>query len=132
MVKTRKGQGDGSPRLPAVGIGVLYALGATLALSVIAGSLLHVTSLPETNLPTFSVIILLLSVFWGGTAASKTTGERGLVQGLAVGMSYFLITSIFTLALFRSHFTAGAVLQKALFSLLAGALGGVVGVTRGK
>lgn len=118
----------GSPQWRSALVGLVHALLASLLLSFLVGGLLHFTALPERLLPSLSLIILLLSLFWGGCQAARVAGSRGLVLGLEVGLGYFLLSLAVILAFGGPGLTGLEALRRAAFTLLGGALGGIFGV----
>jgi len=78
------------------------------------------------------MVVILLSVFWGASNAAKSAGSSGLLHGLAVGVLFWLATSLISVLIFSTALSNTAVLKKLILSLVGGALGGVYGVSRGK
>lgn len=122
-----------SPRVPGIYFSSVYrgtavTLGVSLGLSVVAGLTYYFSHLSESTLPWLSAVILFLSVTCGSGYASRKAGSRGLYHGVAVGLMFFIL-----IWLLAALFLPGKVLllgaaAKLAISLVAGAIGGVLGV----
>ncbi|KYH30910.1 TIGR04086 family membrane protein [Neomoorella mulderi] len=113
--------------LRAVLIGLLYAMLAGLGMATLLGLLLYFTPLSEGLLPLLASIIVALAVFLGGLQAARIATARGLVQGLTVGLLFFAVT--LAMGWSGGPLALGATGQKMGLCLLAGAMGGVAGMT---
>lgn len=129
MTKTPVATGEGGQIAPIIK-GVFKAIILTVVLSLLLGVIFYFSNLPENLGPPISSAILVLSAFWGGATAARTTKSRGLFVGLTTGTAYFLFLTLFTLTIFKVQFSALGIAQKGLLSLFAGGLGGIFGVTR--
>ncbi|MBC7325325.1 MAG: TIGR04086 family membrane protein, partial [Moorella sp. (in: Bacteria)] len=78
--------------LRSVLTGLLYAMLAGLGMAVLLGLVLYFTPLSEGYLPLMASVVTALAVFGGGLQAARIAGARGLVQGLGVGLLFFLAT----------------------------------------
>ncbi|WP_172613653.1 TIGR04086 family membrane protein [Moorella sp. E306M] len=112
--------------LRAVLTGLLYAMLAGLGMATLLGLLLYFTPLSEGLLPLLASITVALAVFFGGLQAARIAAARGLVQGLGVGLLFFIVT--LTMGWTGGPLTIGATGQKLGLCLLAGAMGGVAGM----
>lgn len=106
--------------------GLLYTLVIALFLSLLIGILFYYTPLSEALLPVLSGLIIALAVFSGSLKAARMTGTRGLLQGLAVGFFFFIVTAV--IGWTSAPFIASAVGKKLGICLLAGAMGGIAGI----
>ncbi|HHY45468.1 MAG TPA: TIGR04086 family membrane protein [Firmicutes bacterium] len=114
--------------LRVAGVGVLWAVGLAALLAVVASGVVYVTSLDERVLSWVvdvgSFAILGISSF----VTARRQAGYGLVYGLAVGVGYALITLLVGAVFFRPLPGFGVFLKRLGFSLLAGAIGGILGV----
>ncbi|HEX3030772.1 MAG TPA: TIGR04086 family membrane protein [Bacillota bacterium] len=108
--------------------GGLVALGFTLLLTFLLAMLVQYTSLRETNLSLGGILIVVGSTMAGGWFASSRAGNRGLWNGLAVGVLFAAFTLLVTMIFFADSFTWLGLLKKTLWSALGGVLGGIAGV----
>ena len=106
--------------------GIAYALIVALILSVVVGALTAFTGMPESELINGGVFVI--SVFIGGAAAAKISGAKGLYYGIAVGLGVVAVIVLISAVLLPSPFSWLGVLQKIFNAVLAGAIGGAVGV----
>ncbi len=114
--------------LNAILKGVLAALIITVLGSALLGIAYHVTSLGEKTLPLTSSILYYISIFAGSVLAARWAGYKGLVHGIGVAVIFMLLSWLIGHFLLNTAAAAGVVLQKAIISCLAGAVGGVLGV----
>ncbi len=107
--------------------GILVAIAICLLLSIGTGVFYHVTSVSEETLLLSTVFIIAISVFSGSLAAGKGAGNKGLYNGLAVGLFFFLAVWLFSGLIFPGH-SMLSIIYKLLITLTAGAVGGIIGV----
>lgn len=107
--------------------GLIHSLLLGLGLAVFLGFSLYFTPLSQGLLSLLANIIIALAVFFGGLQAARIASTRGLVQGLAVGLLFFLV--ILAISWPGGTFTVGAIGRKLGICLLAGAMGGIAGLT---
>ncbi|WP_406678702.1 TIGR04086 family membrane protein [Moorella sp. ACPs] len=112
--------------LGAVLIGLLYAMLSGLGMAILIGLGLYFTPLSEGLLPLLASITVALAVFFGGLQAARNAAARGLVQGLGVGLLFFIVT--LAMGWTGGSLALGATGQKLGLCLLAGAMGGVAGM----
>lgn len=108
-------------------LGLLYALVVASIQAVLLGILFYATPLSEAWLPLLAMVILALAVFIGALQAARLAGSRGLWQGLGVALLFILV--LLALSSTYGALTFKALVQKLGLSLLAGAMGGIAGVT---
>lgn len=113
-------------KLSSVFKGVLLAAAFAIIFSLIFGLLLSFTSLPESELA--ANIIYSVSVFLAAIFITAQTGNKGMFYGISIGIGFLLLLLIFT-AVFQadspSWIKAG---EKAIFAVVAGGVGGTLGV----
>jgi putative membrane protein (TIGR04086 family) len=100
----------------------------TLLIFLVLAIILTYTEFPETMLPSAVVITTLISIMLAGTSAARRARTRGWINGGLAGFIYMLILyliSSFTVVDFRIDQYVWAML---ISGILAGALGGVVGI----
>ncbi|MBC7347502.1 MAG: TIGR04086 family membrane protein [Clostridia bacterium] len=107
--------------------GFLVSVAVVFFLGLILGLVLYCTPLPEHYLGSYVLAILTVGVFLGAFAAAQAAQTRGLFHGLLVALVFLLLVlgctlfapSTFSLAVFGRY---------ALAVVVAGVLGGIVGV----
>ena len=107
-------------------VGMAYLI--TLLIFLVLAIILTYTEFPEAMVPTAVVITTLISIMLAGTSAARRARTRGWINGGLAGLVYMLILyliSSFTVVDFRIDQYVWAML---ISGILAGALGGVVGI----
>lgn len=112
-----------------VGAGIGMLSSAILIFMLAAA--LSIGDIPAMLFSPLTVIILALGGFAGGFASSKISGEKGIFCGAASGTVYFLLVWLFG-AFFEYSGFGTAALIKSVMIIIAGALGGIIGVNNVK
>lgn len=115
--------------LAAVIRGTLAAVIVSILGSAALGLVYYFTGLPEGTLPWVAAGVFALGVFVGGGLAAQMAGSRGLFHGLAVAVAFFVISWLITGLLLPAPVLFPGMLSKFLLCLIAGALGGILGVS---
>ncbi len=108
--------------------GVMWSLIITILLSLIISLILQFTSLSENLLSSFSTFIFFVSMFLGATIGARAAGAKGLIHGLAISLTYFLLLIIIGLVWNPAGLSFYLLSKKLAFSFAAGALGGIIGI----
>lgn len=108
--------------------GLIWALVITIILGVLVSLLLQYTPLSESLLPNFSTFIFFICMLLGATIGARSAGCKGLIHGLAVSTLYLVLILIIGLIWSPETFTLAYFLKRISYSLLAGILGGFIGV----
>lgn len=82
----------------------------------------------EHSLPWFSAGLFFVSVLAGAWSAASRAGNRGLFHGLGVAVLFFLLSWLLAATILPIQVSFVPLIHKLLLSLVAGALGGVLGV----
>jgi len=109
-------------------IGILNSIILAIALSILLGIVFFFTSMRETMLPALAAVIIVVSVFWGGRITAKRIGSKGLILGAGVGLAFFVLTGIVTF-FDGASFIFSSIIKQFGLCLVAGALGGIFGVS---
>ncbi|MEG6615571.1 TIGR04086 family membrane protein [Peptococcaceae bacterium 1198_IL3148] len=109
--------------------GTLITLVFSLLLSIIAGMVFYLTSLSENTLSWVASAILGISIFSGSFLAAYKVGYKGLYHGIGIGVLYFILVWIIAGLFLPSGVALAGFAIKFVISLIAGAIGGVIGVT---
>ncbi|MBE3589039.1 MAG: TIGR04086 family membrane protein [Thermoanaerobacteraceae bacterium] len=118
----------GSFSLWAVVWGTFTGLVISLLGSVIIGAGYYFTALSESNMPWLAAGLLFISVLTGAWTAACRAGSMGLLHGLGVAVLLFLLSWLFTATVIPAPVVPVSMVQKLVLTLVAGALGGVLGV----
>lgn len=109
--------------------GILTALCTALLLILISALLFHFTPLSERFLPIFSLLILIVSVFFGSLVGAREAGIRGLLHGLIIGTIFFIVIAILSAIIAPGSLALLPFIKKLLACVIAGICGGMVGVS---
>ncbi len=106
--------------------GIMYAVITALVLSGIIGILTTLTSMPESELINNGIFVV--SIFFGGITAARISGSRGLYYGVSVALGVVLIILLVSAIMLPSPFSWLGIAEKTFYALVAGGIGGIVGV----
>lgn len=109
--------------------GIITALSTALILILLFALLFHFTPLSESLLPLMSLLILIVSVFFGSMVGAREAGIRGLFHGLIIGSIFFIFIAIISAFIAPGTLALWALAKKLLACLLAGIVGGMIGVS---
>lgn len=105
------------------GVAITYLLVATL--SLISGLVFYFTPLSEMWMYPVGAGITTLALFFGGRTAAKKAGNKGLLNGLVIGIIFIVITVLFS---FSKDISWSSLGLKSTYALLAAIIGGISGV----
>lgn len=108
--------------------GLVWALAVTILLGLIISLLLQFTSLTEGLLGSYSTFIFFLSMLFGATIGARTAGNKGLLHGLSITLLYWIITVIIGVIWNSESLTLLFIAKRFGLCLLAGVLGGIIGI----
>ena len=108
--------------------GFLVALMSALVLGSVLALIVYWSPLKETLLDPLADFTLMISVFIGGWYSAYHAGNRGLVRGVIIGLLFFTLMLLITLAVNPALVSLGSVIKDLLFALTCGGLGGILGV----
>ncbi|RJX41397.1 TIGR04086 family membrane protein [Paenibacillus pinisoli] len=113
----------GSPLLAGVVFSIIWLAAGALLLSL----MLHFSSMKESNLGSYSLAVHSIAALAGGLTAGKRSERKGWYNGGFLGIIYGIIVMIvsFLAANAAPSWNSALILGAAL---LAGALGGMIGV----
>lgn len=74
------------------------------------------------------IAITLIGIFSSSVIAGYKVKSKGLIIGFSIGLIYFILASSIALLCGESSLEISVLLNKGTFSVLAGILGGVIGV----
>lgn len=100
----------------------ILALGLALGF----GLLLSLTSIPESNLAVTG--IMTFSVFIASLLAARQAGTKGLYYGLFIGLGYVVLLLLVAGVFLNTPPSLLKIGEKSILALLAGGIGGIVGI----
>ena len=108
--------------------GVMISFVITIILFYILGIILTYTSVPEKIITPAIIIITGVSILIGSSISLIKTGEKGMIKGGLIGVTYFLIIYMISSILlknFEINVYSGIMFASAF---ACGCIGGIVGV----
>lgn len=110
--------------------GVVCGLLLTVVLMCLFAVIIITSGLLPTDITNYIMIaILSIGILFGSCVATKITKSAGLIIGLIVGFSIFILITVF--GLFKNNDTITTItLIKLVASLISGALGGIIGLRK--
>lgn len=79
-------------------------------------------------MPGFSTFIFLISMLLGAVIGARAAGCLGLLHGLCIAVLYWLLLSAITLLWGLVPFDWPHLALRFVFALIAGAIGGIIGI----
>lgn len=114
--------------LPVEIKGLGKALACAVVLGLIAALAVYYSGLQETLLNPLGKLALIISIFWGGCYVSKSYGSKGMIRGMSLGVMFFIIMLVATLSFAPAHIGIKSFLYSLLLCVVAGGLGGILGI----
>jgi len=108
--------------------GLSRGLLVSIILTLVSAVTVYYTGIQETILPLLGSIILMIGVFWAGCYVSRQYGSKGLVRGITMGLTFFVLMLIATYIFNPSQISFGTFMQSLAICIISGALGGIVGI----
>ena len=100
-----------------------------LILILIAASILTFTSISSSFSPVISIVILALSCMAMGLLVGSLFGKRGLLVGIASAFLLEILVITAIMMIFSIEISSYDFGIKHIFPILAGAIGGVIGIS---
>lgn len=110
--------------------GSVFAIVLTLILLLIYSALLTYTGLNENTIPAFIIAITAISILAGSLVSSMNIKKNGLTNGALVGLIYILVIYLLSSIIGKSFSLNMYSVIMIIASILAGALGGIIGVNK--
>jgi len=114
--------------LNAVLKGTMIVLIVLVIMSALTGLIYYFSALSEKTISLAASVILFAGIFTGSASGARQAGCKGLFHGLAVGAISFLLIFLVAFLLLPGGIIFKSLVSKLLLSLVAGALGGILGV----
>ena len=110
--------------------GSLISIIVTIIGLVIFASLLSYTSMSESTIPTVAIIITAISILIGSSLSMSTIKKNGIINGATIGLIYIAVIYILSSVIEGTFSLNTYSIVMIIGSILAGALGGIIGVNR--
>ncbi len=113
-----------SIEVKGLGKGILVSL----LLCLLVTPVVYFTGIKETVMPALGNLILAIGIFWCSSYVSKSYGSKGLVRGVSMGLVFFILMLIATFISNSSLIGFKTFLYTLSLCLVAGGLGGILGI----
>ncbi len=111
-----------------IGSGISIAI--TLIGLIIFSCLLTYTSIQENVIPTVTIIITAISILIGSTVSMSNVRKNGIINGAFIGFIYILLIYLLS-SIIEGDFSLNIhSIFMIIASILAGAIGGIIGVNK--
>lgn len=108
--------------------GILAAYFFAFIIFLIMALLITYTNISESIIPMLTFIVVIISSLTGGMYVAVKLRKKGWVHGILIGLTY-MVTILLLSWMFINDFTFDKqTLLKTLSGVLAGGLGGIIGV----
>ncbi|MCI9287469.1 MAG: TIGR04086 family membrane protein [Clostridia bacterium] len=112
--------------------GILIAFASTFVLLFICAIILTYTNISESIIPTVIIVITIISILLGSSISTIKIKKNGIVNGGIIGLTYILML-YFISSIVHTGFSLNIYsIVMIILSILAGMVGGIVGVNRTK
>lgn len=108
--------------------GILVSYLITLPLFAVFAALLTYSGFPEKYIPTAVLITTVVSVMIAGWSTTLGIRNKGWLNGAMVGFVYMLVLYILSSIVFANFKIDQHVVTMTLIGVLAGAIGGIIGI----
>ncbi len=106
----------------------LVAIIITLICFVFFAVIIKVADLDENIIPPVVQVVLTLSIAFGGILAARSSKRMGWLKGAITGVVYILWALIISSLFGDSAFMGSLIFSNILLGVVAGAVGGIIGV----
>lgn len=130
MINMSEGLGDSGNNIKKIIKGSIISIIVTIVSLVIFAILLTYTGIAESTIPTVTIIITALSILIGSSLSMSKLKKNGIINGSLVGLIYIMVIYILS-SIIEGNFALNIYsIIMILGSVLAGALGGIIGVNK--
>lgn len=115
-----------------LGVGTVAAIIVNTVLLLLFAVIITYRNIPMSYIQTIAFVCSGISVFTGGYITSKEFKNRGIVWGLITGGIFFVLSYSAGILSSGNHQKFSIVFLNLLICILAGAVGGIMGVNTKK
>lgn len=112
--------------------GIIISFISTLILLFIFAIFLTYTSISEAMIPSVIIVITIISILLGSSISTIKIKKNGIVNGGIIGLSYILMLYVISSIVHTGFALNVYSIVMIILSILAGMIGGIVGVNRKK
>lgn len=107
----------------------LWGVVISLLCFIIFAVVINSSNVQESSIPPTVQTIKIISVAIAGLLASFAANSRGWLKGGIAGLIYILLVLVITSIVSSESVSFSAILNDAFMAFVAGAIGGIIGVT---
>ena len=131
MINMSESLGDSGNNIKKIIKGSIISIVITLIALVIFAAILTYTSIAESTIPTVTIIITIISILIGRSLCMSTVKKNGITNGMLIGLIYigfiYIVSSII-----EGNFALNLKsMIMIVCAIIAGAVGGIIGVNKG-
>lgn len=115
-----------------IGKGIIIAFVSTFVFLFIFAIILTYTNISESIIPTVIIVITIISILLGSSISTIKIKKNGIVNGGIIGLSYILMLYLISSIVHTGFALNIYSIVMIILSILAGMIGGIVGVNRTK
>ena len=112
--------------------GSLYAIVISLVLLFCFAICLTYTKVSENTMPITVISITAISILIGSSITTTKMYRSGIFYGIIVGLVYMLFLYIVSSIITKKFAVSGYAIIMIIASIVAGAIGGIIGINRKK
>lgn len=112
--------------------GSVFSIILSLIMIFIFCLVLAYTNIRENTIAPVVITITAISIFIGSIISTRNINKNGLVNGGAVGLIYILFIYFLSSTIFSGFYFSTKSLIMIFFAILAGMIGGILGINIGK
>lgn len=131
MEKIKETFADGSSNLRKILIGSGISILITIVFLLVFSILLTYTNISENTIPAITIIITAISIFIGSTMATSNLKKNGIINGAMVGLIYILVIYLLSSIIEKDFSLNIHSIIMIISSVLAGGIGGIIGINKG-
>lgn len=130
MVKISENLGESGNNIKKILKGSVISIVITLIALIIFASLLSYTNVAESTIPTVIIVITIISILIGSSLCMSNVKKNGILNGAVIGLIYILVIYLLSSILEGNFGLNTYSIIMMIGSVLAGALGGIIGVNK--
>lgn len=130
MVKISENLGESGNNIKKILKGSVISIVITLIALIIFASLLSYTNVAESTIPTVTIVITIISILIGSSLCMSNVKKNGILNGAVIGLIYILVIYLLSSILEGNFGLNTYSIIMMIGSVLAGALGGIIGVNK--
>lgn len=130
MVKLSEDLSERGNNIKRIIKGSIISIFITLIALVIFAGFLTYTRISESTIPTVTIIITVISILIGSSLSMTTIRKNGIINGAIIGLIYIAVIYLLSSIIEKDFSLNTYSIIMITSSVLAGALGGIIGVNR--